>query len=231
VLFISPRNNKESQLSLFDATDCKWIFYASENVNMVQPWLQERNIKSAVVDQVDTLIADEKVPHVSYSKDFEEARWDPYMVLHTSGSTGTPKPIICRHGMIALADYYHYHATWCGYTHIGKAYSDRAERTLLTSKYIEILLSDLQQLTCFTVPLFHALGVYFFIAVSIYWNTPMVLSHPEKAITPDTVLETIKYSMADAVILSPSIAADMSNDKGYIEPLKRLAFVTTGGGK
>lgn len=197
---------------------------------MVHPWLQERNMKSAVVDQVDTLLADEKVPHVPYSKDFEEARWDPYMVLHTSGSTGTPKPIICRHGMIALADYYHYHATWNGYTNIVKAWADRANRTLLTSKSTEIL-SKLQQLTCFTVPLFHALGVYFFLAVSIYWESPIVLSRPEKAVTPDTVVETLKDSFADAVILPPSIAAEMSNYDEYIEPLKKLSFVTTGGGK
>lgn len=59
----------------------------------------------------------------------------------------------------------------------------------------------------------------------------MVLSLPEKAVTPDTVLETIKYSKADAVVLPPSIAAEMSNDEEYIEPLKKLSFVTTGGGE
>ncbi|CRG85138.1 putative polyketide synthase 32 [Talaromyces islandicus] len=212
VLFVSPRNSKEGQLSLFGATDCKWVFYASENETMVQPWLQERNMKSAVVDPVDTLLVDEKVPHVPYSKDFEEARWDPYMVLHTSGSTGTPKPIICRHGMIALSDYYHYHATWCGYDHLAKVYSDRAKRTLLT------------------MPLFHALGIYFFLSVSIYWESPIVLSRPEKAVTPDTVVETIKDSLADAVILPPSTAAEMSNYDEYVKTLKKMAFVTTGGG-
>lgn len=100
--------------------------------------MQERKMKSAVVDNVDTLLADEKVPHVPYTKDFEEARWDPVLVLHTSGSTGTPKPIIGRHGMIAQADLYHRYQTWSGYDFIGKAYADRGKRTLLASTHLYI---------------------------------------------------------------------------------------------
>ncbi|KAH8689580.1 hypothetical protein BGW36DRAFT_352001 [Talaromyces proteolyticus] len=212
VLLISPRNHKEAQLSLFDATDCKWLFYTPEFSDLVQPWLQERDLKSAIVEEIGAMLSDEIAPHFSYSKDFEEACWDPYMVLHTSGSTGTPKPIICRHGMIAQSDAYHQQATWLNYTHMAKAFSERANTMLCT------------------MPLYHALGIYMFLSFTVYWNTPMALVCPEKPLTPETAVEFIHYSLADATVLPPSTLAEMSHNADYLETLKNLSFVTTGGG-
>lgn len=48
--------------------------------------------------------AEGDVLHIPYEKPFETAQWDPLVVLHTSGSSGFPKPIICKHGMLAVAD-------------------------------------------------------------------------------------------------------------------------------
>lgn len=36
-----------------------------------------------------------------YRKTFEQAKYDPYLVLHTSGTTGTPKPVIVNHALTA----------------------------------------------------------------------------------------------------------------------------------
>lgn len=54
------------------------------------------------------------VPHFPYTKSFEEAEWDPVVVLHTSGSTGLPKPIIAQVGMLSIGDAYHDLPAWQG---------------------------------------------------------------------------------------------------------------------
>jgi hypothetical protein len=79
--------------------------------------------------------------------------------------------------------------------------------------------------------MFHALGLYFYISLSIYWGTPLVLPIADQVLTADTVRVCLERSSADAAILPPSILADMSYDKTNIEALNRLSFVTTGGGK
>lgn len=71
---------------------------------MVQPWLQERDMKAVEVASFEAWFPEEEVPHVPYEKTFEEAEWDPLCVLHTSGSTGLPKPIFVRQGMLACSD-------------------------------------------------------------------------------------------------------------------------------
>ena len=39
-----------------------------------------------------------------YTKTFEEARNDPFCLLHTSGTTGVPKPIPWSHGLVGTMD-------------------------------------------------------------------------------------------------------------------------------
>ena len=46
----------------------------------------------------------EDVPHIPYDKDFSEAQWEPFVVLHSSGSSGFPKPIVLNNGNMATAD-------------------------------------------------------------------------------------------------------------------------------
>lgn len=58
------------------------------------------------VGEMDRWLPQKEVPHFPYDKTFEEAEWDPVVVLHTSGSTGLPKPIIAKVGMLSVGDAY-----------------------------------------------------------------------------------------------------------------------------
>ncbi|KAG6362237.1 hypothetical protein INS49_010467 [Diaporthe citri] len=67
--------------------------------------LKDRPMDAFIVPELDNLIdLEDKVPHYPYTKTFEEAAHDPYMILHTSGSTGDPKPIVYTHAMISTQD-------------------------------------------------------------------------------------------------------------------------------
>ncbi|XP_044714455.1 AMP-binding enzyme domain-containing protein [Hirsutella rhossiliensis] len=95
--FVSPRNSLEGFLSLFEATNCNAFYYAEANRQLVQTWMKKRKLQAFAAPSADVWLNAE--PQLfPYSKSFEEAQWDPMVVLHTSGSTGIPKPIVVSHG-------------------------------------------------------------------------------------------------------------------------------------
>ncbi|KAJ5107679.1 hypothetical protein N7456_004354 [Penicillium angulare] len=211
-LIISPRNNIESQLSLFEATDCQFILHTEEFDEAIKPWLSARPMKSSSIGAISDMLDAEIVPSFPYQKAFDDIRDKPAFVLHTSGSTGTPKPIICRHGILSLVDAYRSLPDFAGQRHIMETFAQMANRILCPA------------------PFFHALAIYVYISITVFHGTPLVLPIPDQAVTPDAICSFIKYSGADAAVVPPSILADMSYEKEDIEVLKKLSFVTTGGG-
>ncbi len=107
-LFISTRNSMEGQLNLFELTDCNTLWFDGSFRAQVQSWLQERDMCAIMTMSIDRWLPEEPVEPFPYNKTFEEAEWEPLLLLHTSGSTGLPKPIVCRHGMLAVGDKIHH---------------------------------------------------------------------------------------------------------------------------
>lgn len=87
VLFSSQINTKDFHVSLLEQTDCK-IFFSGLGVH-VDDILAARPMKHVVIPDLEELLDQTKAPHYPYEKTFEEAKNDPYVVLHTSGTTGT----------------------------------------------------------------------------------------------------------------------------------------------
>lgn len=86
-----------------------------------------------VIDSVDALFDSTLVPHFPYPKTYEDAKWDPAVILHTSGSTGTPKPITIRHGLLAIGDEYQSHPKWEGTEFFIDAIAARSKMLLCPS--------------------------------------------------------------------------------------------------
>lgn len=105
MLLPSPRNSLEGQLNLFKSTDCKALL-TSEGYNVSQQLIIESKLTPLIVPSLAALLAEGQVTHYPFVKSFEEAKDDPFMVLHTSGSTGLPKPILLTHAWTSALDSY-----------------------------------------------------------------------------------------------------------------------------
>ncbi|KAI0007681.1 nonribosomal peptide synthetase [Xylariaceae sp. FL0662B] len=211
-LFISPRNSQEGQMSLFDKTDCHFICFPKSHRQMVQPWLQEREMKAVEVAPFEAWFPEEKVPPFPYDKTFQQAEWDPFVVLHTSGSTGIPKPIVCKNGMLPIAERYRDLPEWQETEPWIRAWARKSKRAFVP------------------MPLFHAGALYFFVISVVYWGSPIALGMANRPLSSNVTFECLENLDAQGAMLPPAILEDMSLSVDYIKTLAKLEIVVFGGG-
>lgn len=80
------------------------------------------------------------------------------------------------------------------------------------------------------VPLYHAAAMYMSMIMTHYWDVPTALGIGNRPLTSNMVLECLKYSGSDAVILPPAIVEEMSQMDEAIEALPKLSWVGFCGG-
>ncbi|PWY95993.1 acetyl-CoA synthetase-like protein [Aspergillus sclerotioniger CBS 115572] len=213
-LFISPRNSVEAQLNLFNKTQCNLLYYDPQYAFAVQPWVNGRpGMKSVPITQWDDWVNAEGVTPFPYTKTFEEAEWDPYVVLHTSGSTGLPKPIIIRQGMLALNDLHRYIPPLNGNRTLMPTWS-----SFPNPRYLVIF------------PLFHTAGIMTSSLFAFYYNTPIAFRDPSVPITAENVIDWLQNSNPGWTLMPPSTLEQMSRLPQGVEELKKLHAVGFAGG-
>lgn len=211
-LLISPRNSLEGQMRLFEATNCNILFYAEPSQAIVEPWLKARPMRTSVVPSADAWLQAPADPF-PYEREFDEAQWDPVVVLHTSGTTGFPKPIIIRQGVLSIADAFQDIPAYQGSKYLFTEWIGRSRRMFTP------------------MPLFHIAGTMMLLLCTVFYGAQMTLGIPGKFLTAESVAESIAYADVDAVILPPSILEDLSLNEEWMEQLAKLAWVGFGGGK
>ncbi|KAI0016851.1 nonribosomal peptide synthetase [Xylariomycetidae sp. FL0641] len=165
------------------------------------------------VGPFDAWFPEHDVTPFPYNPTFEDAEWDPLLVLHTSGSTGIPKPIVCRHGMLAIGDAYHNVPDWEG-----------------RPTFVKGFAVDSEKRGFIPMPLFHAAGMYFFFLIAVYWGTPVAFGLPDRPLSSDLVTECLKFAGVKTALLPPAILEDMSQDDACIAELAKMNSVLFGGG-
>jgi long-subunit acyl-CoA synthetase (AMP-forming) len=70
----------------------------------VKEYLDRHPMRLLYVPELEKLLAPGDMYRYKFNKTFEEAKDDPFLVLHTSGSSGLPKPVFLPHSWVCGPD-------------------------------------------------------------------------------------------------------------------------------
>ena len=104
MFYSSLRNRPDFQVALLEKLQCTFLFTPEEMSGMTTAVLEKRHVDKYILPDLDYFLSQEFVEPCPYSKTFEEARNDPYEVMHSSGSTGTSKILIMKQISAAAHD-------------------------------------------------------------------------------------------------------------------------------
>ncbi|KAF1949507.1 putative NRPS-like enzyme [Byssothecium circinans] len=215
VLLPSLRNSPWMNASLLEQTECSHLLYAPEVEGLVKPLLEHRqSLQLHLVEPLQSLIRPD-TPHYPYEKTFEEAKWDPILILHSSGSTGAPRPIQMNHGTFAVGD------------------NDRNLPTVPGRVNQNWSLWDFPQKAHFfsPFPAFHLAGFSSMVMLPIYYsNATLVMSPPTRPPTGHLVNEIMDHFELKSIFCPPIIAEQLVQEPGGLEKCKSLNFLLYAGG-
>ena len=210
MLFLSPRNSLEGQLHILESARCNIFACPKERPPGVNSIFTARPMREVDVPELQDWLEGPKAPHRSYDKTLDEVRHEPLMLLHSSGSTGLPKPIGYTHGTIAASK------AQMSYPGTG------LDRTLL-----QCVASGPRLFAGF--PLFHAGGLYFPLVYAVFAGVVIVLPPVGQPLSAEMADEMHRYAHIQTSCLPPSILEDISAKPSFLERMKGIQYVITGG--
>lgn len=215
VLLPSPRNSPWMNASLLEQTQCRHFLYGAEVEALVTPLRAHRpDLQLHAVAPLAELMPPD-TPHYPYRKDYEAARWDPVLVLHSSGSTGAPKPIVMNHATFAVADHDRTLPTVPGRVNQNWSLWDFADHETFFSPF----------------PAFHLAGFSSMVPLPIYYqNATLVLSPPSRPPTGHLVSEIMDHFQLKAIFCPPILAEQLVQEPGGLDKCKHLKFLLYAGG-
>ncbi|KAI9659318.1 MAG: hypothetical protein M1821_001576 [Bathelium mastoideum] len=207
-LFLSsPSNSIETHVKLLADLQCDVMLTSANKPPAVDSIVSAKNMKLLTVSSLDELLADGRVSTYPYTKAFDQARDEPFVVLHTSGSTGFPKPVILNHGSMTQHDLH-------------------LETPKLSGKQTAMSRFSGKRVF-FGLPVFHS-GVICFLAFSIYSRTTPVFSASFLPTAEDANKAHV-YGQVQGSLLVPSVLVEITRNPEYLENVKHLEYVTFGG--
>ncbi|KAI0890636.1 uncharacterized protein GGS22DRAFT_194569 [Annulohypoxylon maeteangense] len=210
LLLISTRNTLESNLSLFEKTDCGTLICPTNfPLPIVKQILTAKPMRylevPAVNHWLDGQLEGKPYP---YTKTFAEAKAEPFVVLHTSGSTGLPKPIIQTHATISPFD---------AFTALPSLGYQPTYPAMCAGKRVYL-----------SFPLFHCGGITMLLPASIFAGFTIVLGPFPPSV--NVINGVHVYGNVDQSCLVPTMLIDLANNPEYLQNLGRLELIAYGGG-
>ena len=209
MFYSSPRNHPDIQVALLEKLECTTLFTPEVMSETTTTVLAKRpDMKKYILPELDYFLSQEPVAPYPYNKTFEEARKDPYVVLHSSGSTGTPKLLIQKHGSAAAHDAF-------------QLFPDFGDAPFFVSSW-----KGKRVLTNF--PWVHAGGAHI-LGCGIYYDFVPVITAawPLRGSEAD---HFHKSGTVQAAWYSPSVLVDIARDPEFLENMSNLVNVSYSGG-
>lgn len=92
MFYSSPRNRLKVQVALLEKLECDILMTPEQMSDTTRGVLNSRAMRKFILPDLVFFFEDEPVQPYPYTKTWEEAREDPYVVMHSSGTTGTKNP-------------------------------------------------------------------------------------------------------------------------------------------
>ncbi|KAL8665437.1 MAG: hypothetical protein Q9168_007704, partial [Polycauliona sp. 1 TL-2023] len=208
-LFPSTRITVEATRSLLEKTQCQTLI-TSEEVQVDQS-LTGKGLRHLIIEGLEDLLSEKGVEHYSYTKTFEDAKHDPFIVIHTSGSTGLPKPIVLYHGGLSTVD----------------ALRDLGEH----DNQLPLAQDLISARPCFgALPPFHMGGILCTLALALYYEQTYIWPPAGRPVSVDLVEDMLDYAELGSCILPPSILEEFSQSQASLNRLHKVEYVGFGGG-
>ena len=210
MLFLSPRNSLEGQLSLIDACKCKVFLTSTTCPLTVQAIIDARDLRHIKVPLLEDLL-DGPLPkrRPLNSRSFDDMRHEPLAYLHSSGSTALPKLIGWTYGCV------HGHSAQLHFQ------SSSGDKTLMQC----LAHGGKNFFNCF--PMFHAGGLWFPLAHEL--GLRIILPPKDQPINADMVASILRMTNVDTACVPPAVLEDMSKRPEWRASLKDLKYILTGG--
>ncbi|UPK94825.1 hypothetical protein LCI18_005760 [Fusarium solani-melongenae] len=206
---LSPQNPLEASLYLLEETDCKTFLVPPKfPLPIVGQLIQTRRMNVLEMPALQHWLEDGPVELYPFTKTFEEARSEPFVVLHTSGSTGMPKPLVQTHGTLATLD---------ACTQLPSLGFPDTYPSMCAGSRVYLAF-----------PLCHCAGLGMLLPGCIYAGFTVVLGpFPLSAETADAIHV---HGNVQQSAHAPFILSDLAKNPTYLDNLSRLDQVTFGGG-
>lgn len=206
----SHRNSPTVHAHLLDEIGCSVSLVQESTPPGLSRLPTRESMKRIVIPGLDFFLQSDNGPKYPYRKSFDEARYSPFVILHTSGSTGMPHPITVNQGTLASFDA---HQLIHGLT--GKP-------VLGTS------LPRTRMLMAF--PYFHMASFTLLLGLVVYYGVVVVLPPSNQPLTASLVDAIHTHANVDGCALPPSILVDIYHDKSMLSRLERLKYIFFAGG-
>lgn len=144
-----------------------------------------------------------------YNKSFEEARYMPFLALHTSGSTGLPKSVILNHGTFSSMDAYSLISSLGGQDVIGPS------------------LKGTRMLVGF--PLTHTAAYTLLLGLAVFYGVVGVLPPANQPLTANLADQIHRLADVQGTALPPTTLIDIYNEPQQLRRLERLQYVFFAG--
>ena len=208
MFYSSPRNRPEVQVALLEKLGCSILFTPEIMSDATKLVLKHRNMDKYILPDLEYFLAKGPVEPYPYRKKFEEARKDPYVVMHSSGTTGTPKILVLKQGTVAAHDAFQLFPSFGDEPWYGSQWAGKRVAT--------------------SFPWVHAGGVLA-LSCGIYHDfTPVIPS--EWPLKGDAANHIHVHGNVQSAWYSPSVLIEVAQNPKYLPSMSNLSSVGFAGG-
>ncbi|KAL8978547.1 MAG: hypothetical protein Q9177_006376, partial [Variospora cf. flavescens] len=213
---------------LVKTTNCRAFVCAKSFEKQAEVIIKaSQDMPVVVAPEVAELLAEGPSPPYAYTKSWEEAKDDPWIIFHTSGTTGLPKPITYTNMMMT---YYDAAQTMPGHNAgtVMDQYSNSRYYAPLPSLYV-------RQQDLIHVPIYvPRLTVVQYVAMTmvlqmpVFFGSTIVFGRLNRPTTTD-IVSILTHARLDGMIVPPSILEDLCQNAEALTQVKGLKYVQFAG--